>query len=91
MPSKESDLKEEDAPVEQQFRIFDAASIALVTMADIPHEERVSAIATMLALEIGSQMLDAEGDESAMTYLIQTVAALLPTVKADVARVRLKH
>lgn len=76
---------QEDAPREQQWRIFEAAHLALGVLNTLPHEERLGAIATMLALEIGYALGDVGEDNHALVYVGKTVSTLLPEVKRQAA------
>lgn len=71
-----------EAPREQQFRIYDAASAAWSLLyRSLDREEVLAAVATIAAMDIGVKLFGAEDEKQALDYLRTTAATLLPVVK----------
>lgn len=76
-----------EAPREQQFRIYDAATVAwqfLYTHLD--REEVLAAVATIAAMDIGVKLFGPDDEAKALDYLRSTALELLPKVREMSAR-----
>lgn len=71
-----------EAPKEQQFRIYDAASAAWrLLYTHLAPEEVLAAVATIAAMDIGVKLFGEEDEAKALDYLRKTAVELLPEVR----------
>lgn len=72
---------------EQQFKIFSAADVAWnMLAAELPPEECVAAIATMLSFHVGESLLSNEARDDMLKYIAATVTELSPHVREAVQK-----
>lgn len=80
------EVGEEDAPAEQQLKIFNGAGGALKFLREtLAPEEVVAAIATMLALHSGEHGMDRQSKDEMLIYVGKTTMMLSPAVRDRLA------
>lgn len=76
---------EEDAPAEQQLRIFNAADAAWKVLCQaLRPEECVSAMGVMLAFASGEGLMNEKDEHDMLVFVGKTAMALSPEVRRKV-------